>query len=96
MPAPPPATAIITKSTPVSIGLMLVILAAMAWQMTITVTVQTELKALATIQMDIREILVRLSRNDGGDQRRDAEIAANRERIGRLENQIETLKGKKP
>ena len=96
MAAQPTATTIITKSTPVSIGLMLVILAAMAWQMTITVTVQTELKALATIQMDIREILVRLSRNDGGDQRRDAQIASMRERLGRLEHRIEVIEAKKP
>lgn len=83
--------AAITKSSTVSIGLMLVVCAALIWQATTTATISTKLQALPMMQQDIREMKQLLTINNGIDMRQDAQIKALENRLDRHDTRLNAL-----
>lgn len=85
----------ITKSTPISIGLMVVICGALMWSASkmssFETKLETKLASLSVIQQDIREIKQIMTLSYGVDERQDAELKAGSQRDDRQDVRIDAL-----
>ena len=85
-------TPAITKSSPVSIGVGLVLCGALAYQVADTTAIRTKLEILPQMQSDINAIKSMVNTTNGVNMRQDAEIRSLTDRVSRLTERVDKLK----